>query len=181
MTLTIISDKPQTLKDIRLNHHISINDLAYEAEVSRHAIIRMEQLCYPSPLPSIITALSDITGLSEFDLEDAYLTDVRLNRLYAAANIFAHRGLVYDSWEAVNPNSLSKHPFQQFREVLFRALKLPISRIYFSGAISAHPATLDKYEQFKSGLPEPLRVALQQSDCSDAVIQQLAAARYEGD
>jgi hypothetical protein len=168
--MALISEKPQTLKDIRLNHSIALNDLAFEAQVSRHAVLRMEQLCYSTPLPSVIAALSDITGLSELDLEQAYDMDVRLNRIRTDSLVFSHRGIVREALDNVDPYA-NTHQFQQWRENVYTALELPVSRIHFSSDISVHPATLDKFESFKSRFPRPLEIALTQCGVDHLIIR----------
>src|SRR4030095_5912810 len=170
--------KPQTLKDIRLDYHISLNDLAYESSVSRHAVMRMEQLCYPTPLPSVIIGLSDITGISEQELVDAYMRDVISNRAFSRLTSFAHRRLLNEALEHLGNlvsdgmlSRLDKHPFQAWRELVFSWQRQNISRIYFCGAVTVHPATLDKYESFKNdSIPEPLVVALHQCGVEDNII-----------
>lgn len=158
---TLIMTKPQTLRDIREKHGLSIASLAFEAGVSRHAVMRMEQLCYPSPLPAVIVALSDIDGISEYDLNRIYLSDVKLNRSFGAYRIFGANPLVCHT--ALDLDSGIRHPFMVWREAVMRQAKEPISRIYFCSTVSVHPATLTNYESFKTGLPKPLEVALLES------------------
>lgn len=180
--LAHISEKPQTLKNIRINHNISVNDLAYESGVSRHAVLRMEQLCYGTPLPNIIEGLSAITGIAEGILTEAYLTDVRLNRLFSANTYFAHRGMLNEAIESINMEHLgASGSFQGWRELVFGWQHYPQSRIYFCSAVSVHPATLLKYESFKSGFPAPLEVALTQCNVSDNVLEYFKADNTKAD
>ena len=167
-----INTKPSSLKDIRLAFHMSQGDLAMEAGLSRHAVLRNEQLCYPTPLPGIITALSNISGIGEWVLEERYADDVTLNRIQAGANIFRDYQLQVNCLARSSTYRGQLHPFQVWRECVFRHLELPDSRIYFCSAITVHPATMTAYENFKTGFPQPLEVALTQCGIDLSILGQ---------
>lgn len=149
-----------SIRELRLSLGISQQELAIQAGVSRHSVIRTEQLCYPSPLPSLVSTLSDIVGTSESVITSNYLSDVHANRLYTADNYLSnHTRLIY----LANTMPLSTmHPFQLWRETVCEELSLPESRIHFSQLCSIHPATLYKYETFKTGFPTPISVAFKE-------------------
>lgn len=154
------------IKALRLSSGLTQRELAIQCHVSRHSVIRNEQLCYQSPLPTIVSTLSDILGTSENKIIEAYLADRSLNRAATAQNIlFNHQrleeialSLAFEGVQALSAN----HPFQTWREWVLGEQTYPISRIYFSQVVSVHPATLYKYEAFKTGFPLPLSVAFKE-------------------
>lgn len=150
------------LRSMRTERGLSQVDLAMEAGVSRHSILRMEQLCYPTPLPNVIQALSDITGVSETELVKRYQENVHSNRELAKVTYFYD---VHVLWKALNfaKSSTSKHPFMVWRETVMASIGEATSRIHFCSVVTVHPAILDKYESFKTGFPEQLEIALKES------------------
>lgn len=169
---TISRDTMNTLKDLRRRLGISQSELAAEAGVSRHSVLRMEQLVYPHPLPNIIAALSDIEGTSESELEAAYLKDVANNRSLSATIYFSNPLLMRRCYQfALDDAATSgKHPFQIWRELLFEVLDENDSRIHFCIVTSIHPATLDKYESFKTGFTDSIALALSECGIPDDLL-----------
>ena len=162
--------KSSSLKELREDLNLSQDQLASLAEVSRHAIIRLEQLCYPNPLPRVIETLSDLTGLSINSLEKDYLSDVLANRLNTGALLRPHHNFLVSLTQeliinsGLSENLTNSHPFSLWRITVSDLLKVSASQIHFSMMTSIHPATLHKYENFKTGFPEPIKVALTEMD-----------------
>jgi transcriptional regulator with XRE-family HTH domain len=154
-----------TLKELREELNLTQSELADQAGVSRHAILRLEQLCYPTPLPNVIHTLSDILGTSVTVLNARYVDDVRVNRALSGEQYFYDHPYMIALAEqlikqyanvTVNP---AVHPFEQWRTAITDYNGLPSSRIHFSQLTSIHPATLARYESFKTGFPPPIEVA----------------------
>ena len=161
-----------TLKELRNTIGITQSELAAEAGVSRHSVLRQEQMCYPSPLPNIIAALSDITGQSERSLVEQYKIDVKRNRDLAQHIYFYDHQLMWKAYiRADTPTKTGKHPFQVWREALFEFLGENDSRIHFCSVTSIHPATLSKYESFKTGFPAGMEVALLESGVPEDLVK----------
>lgn len=151
------------IRELREELHISQDQLASLAEVSRHAVIRSEQLCYSSPLPSIVQALSDLTGLSENEIVQFYLNDVKHNRIKAGLLLFPfHNYLLALTHQLIVSagTMVSQHPFAIWRMTCCDLLGVSTSQVHFSIMTSIHPATLSKYEAFKTGFPGPIGLAL---------------------
>lgn len=132
--------------------------------------MRMEQLCYPNPLPNVLAALSDITGVSEQDLRKQYHAAVKHNRAETALKYFFDHQFI-DQFTSYMVSAASepidKHPFVVWREHIMRhhndkagRVGESLSQIKFSSLVSVHPATLNKYETFDSGFPGALNDAL---------------------
>lgn len=157
------------LRAMRTERGLSQIDLAMEAGVSRHSILRMEQLCYPTPLPHVIQALSDITGVSEKELVAQYQSNVASNRELAKVTYFYDAQIL---WTALRfaKEATTKHPFMVWRETVMRSVGEATSRIHFCSVVTVHPAILDKYESFKTGFPEQLEIALKESGIPAAMI-----------
>ena len=163
--MTVSTDQQQSsIRDLRQSLGISQNELAIQSGVSRHSVIRLEQLCYPTPLPSIVSLLSDAIGTSEALIREAYLRDVTLNRMNTAQSVFNNHKLLHALARLSTTRPLStKHPFQIWREsVCARNNNISISRIHFSKLTSIHPATVFKYETFKTGFPHPIEVVFKE-------------------
>lgn len=165
-----------TLKELREELHLTQQELADQAGVSRHAILRLEQLCYPTPLPNVINTLSDILGTSEATLTQRYLDDVNLNRALSGEQYFYDHPYMIAVAEALTkqPNHNSKlnvHPFEQWRTAITDYSGLASSRIHFSQLTSIHPATLARYESFKTGFPPPIEVAFKAMGFPNALLE----------
>lgn len=159
----------QTLRELRLDSGHTQKTLADLAGVTRHAVLRMEQHVYPTPLPRIIHALSEISGIAETALEFMYNTEVMENRINSGrlwnltevdARIFQ-----YDVG--------SRHPFIGFRVALANRAQQPISLIHFCIAFSIHPYVLSEYEAYNSTFPELINKALTEAGCRDYIIYEL--------
>ena len=159
-----------TLKSIRSELNLTQDQLAGLSDTTRHSVIRMEQLCYPQPLPSIVTAISELTGLTPEAIETQYFADVERNRIATGLLLEPH----YETLTAVasllaapvvtsTTSSIAVsgiHPFETWRIHACDLLGVSSSQIHFSIMTSIHPATLFKYEAFKTGFPLPIKVAL---------------------
>ena len=172
-----------SIRDLRLSANLTQSALAWEAQVTRHSIIRLEQLCYPTPLPSVVNALSDTTGLSTVRISSDYLSDVVANRLLAGQEIFSDASLIMrllSAIEVINLSDLTSadHPFKEWRCLLFHSLGLPTSRIYFCQRTSIHPAIVGKYEDFKTGFPTAIRLALTECGLSPEAMARFDAACF---
>lgn len=162
-----------TLKELREELHLTQQELADQAGVSRHAILRLEQLCYPTPLPNVINTLSDILGTSEATLTQRYLDDVNLNRALSGEQYFYDHPYMIAVAEALTkqPNHKVVHPFEQWRTAITDYSGLASSRIHFSQLTSIHPATLARYESFKTGFPPPIEVAFKAMGFPNALLE----------
>ena len=160
------------IRQLRLQINLTQQELAIQCGVSRHAIIRQEQLCYPTPLPSVVSTLSDITGLSELFIRTCYLNDVTTNRLNTAELLRPISLSLLSSAKRTN-STISKHPFMAWREHIFTIAGLPDSRIHFSIMTSIHPATLTKYEAFKTGFPGAIEIAFNEMQLPGELINYL--------
>ena len=145
-----------TLKELLFQYGITQARLADEAGVTRHAVLRLTQLCYPTPLPSVISSLALLTGLSEEALNTCYEEDIKANRVNTGELYFDTRS-VRIAYQHGLSNRGPRHPFATFRSHLIPSNP---SRIHWCSLVSVHPATMDRYESFKTGLPKPLEVAL---------------------
>lgn len=168
-----------TVKEARLSADLTQNELAIQAAVSRHSILRMEQLCYPAPLPNVIGTLSDITGVSERKLTDGYLEDVRLNRedtgevwfADGASVAYAYAVAIVEDYTPLNPDHRRRkheHPFTQWRVAMAELTNEHDSGIHFSMLFSIHPATVNRYESFKTGFPPGIAVAFEAAGLLDS-------------
>ena len=165
------TSRDSTIKQLRLSIGITQNELAIQAGVSRHSVIRQEQLCYPTPLPSIISLLSDVLGTSEDLIIHSYLRDVSLNRHNTGLTALSdHDRLIYLANKVSRTPSISIHPFQIWRESVFDRQDISTSRIHFSQLCSIHPATLSKYEAFKTGFPTPIEVAFKEMNLPSTLL-----------
>lgn len=135
-----------------------------QAAVSRHSIMRQEQYCYPTPLPNIVATLADVNllGLSERSLLNAYHDEVTANRIIHGRVIASNRGWIPLDYVS---HRGKHHAFTSWRRILCVANDLPTSAIQFSQMFSIHPATLTKYESFKTRFPHPIEVALNEAGC----------------
>jgi transcriptional regulator with XRE-family HTH domain len=149
-----------TLRELRIRNHMTQKSLAEASDATRHAVLRMEQHVYPTPLPNIIAALSEITGLSEVSLIRQYEKEVHYNRVT--------NGQV---WDLINVDTGgifdidygSLHPFRGWRIELAHMMGQPDSQIQFCMAFSIHPYVLSEYEAYKTGYPESIRIALHEA------------------
>ena len=161
------------IRELREQLNLSQDQLANLAEVSRHAVIRNEQLCYPNPLPRVVTALSELTGLAPLSIETDYYQDVLTNRRTTGALLKEHHNYLLALTHQLVVNSglsgtlSSQHPFAFWRLSVSSLLNVSSSQIHFSIMTSIHPATLFKYESFKTGFPAPMHVALTQLGLPD--------------
>lgn len=176
MTISHERTRASTLKALRESIPLTQEELAIQAAVSRHAVLRQEQLCYPSPLPNIIDTLSDIVGTDSQTLTNRYLEDVARNRAESGFEYFNdHAFLAGTATHIINnysrTTSHGKHPFQVWRESVMDSLGLSDSRIHFSQVTSIHPATLSRYESFNTGFPAPVEVAFRSMGFPEALIQ----------
>ena len=175
--------------EVRLTHSFTQRDLAFEAQVSRHAVMRMEQLCYPNPLPEVINAMSRITGLSEAYLTELYHSAVSENRSATALKYFYDPVAIENITQLVKTysptNPSNEHPFVLWRHdvikyhvehaVSHRVLSAgQLSQIKFSSLISVHPAILNKYESFGSPFPKAIGDAFKEMLIPDSVINTLS-------
>ena len=157
------------LRELRFMLNLNQIQLANLSEVSRHAVMRMEQLCYPNPLPNVITALSDLSGLNPDVLIKQYECDVHINRVNTGKRLEVyHKQLIHFAQLAKQPDALKPlskdHPFALWRKLTCDLLGERTSQVHFSIMTSIHPATISKYEAFKTGFPVPMAVAL--SECN---------------
>lgn len=141
--------------------------------------MRLEQLCYPTPLPNVIATLSDISGLSESKLEQGYLEDIKKNRAANGRIWFnpANANFCLSAVHAVIRHHEEKpieffhrphnHAFALWRMAMADNLGVPDSSIHFSQLFSIHPATLNKYESFKTSFPAMIEVALEEAGILD--------------
>ena len=162
------------VKHLRLSLGLTQFELATQAAVSRMAVLRNEQLCYPTPLPAIIATLSDIIGLSVPAITASYQEDVSKNRSISASEIFndhEHLIRVADIIGYTYNHNYTSHLFKVWREAIFDKLVLNTSRIYFSQCTSIHPATLSKYESFKTGFPAPIELAFKEMNFPPELIK----------
>lgn len=161
-----------TLRDARKSAGLSQQELASQAAVSRHSILRQEQYCYPTPLPNIIDTLAEVNslGLSKRELVENYLIEVRAHRQETGKLISAGRGWVPMDYIQHDPRD---HPFASWRVTLCTANDLPFSAIQFSALFSVHPAVLSRYESFKTRFPHTIEVALSQAGCPDDILATL--------
>lgn len=166
-----------SIKELREDLNLNQSELASLSEVSRHAIIRLEQLCYPNPLPSVVQALSDLTGISVDTIVGQYLRDVTTNRVMTGSLLNYHHNFLLSLTQQLIVNSglsgslTSQHPFSIWRITVSDLLRVSTSQIHFSMMTSIHPATLFKYEAFKTGFPEPIKVALTEMDLPPSQIE----------
>ena len=160
-------------KELRAELVLTQEQLAALSETSRHAVMRMEQLCYPTPLPNIVTTLSELTGLSEEQIQVQYTKDVILNRLTTARALRPHHNFLVSMGTKLAQLPLSEiniHPFTIWRHAVTSLLGVSNSQIHFSIMTSIHPATLSKYEVFKTGFPMAIEVALTQCELPSDLI-----------
>lgn len=152
------------LKSLRLEHNISQKDLAFEAGCSRHAVMRMEQLCFPNPLPNVISALSDLTGETEQHLEAIYITDVTTNRVNSGKLYRLNEVTEADVTRAVRdsllPLSNSHSAFGNWRKALARRVGDATSQVHFSSRFSIHPAVISKFEANGGQYPSAIGTVL---------------------
>jgi transcriptional regulator with XRE-family HTH domain len=158
---TITTGIEPRLKRLRLEANISQKDLAFEAGCSRHAVMRMEQLCFPNPLPNVISALSDLLGVSEAMLIHEYESDVYSNRRHSGTLYGLNK--VTDAYvtravrDSLLPLSNSHSAFGNWRKALARGVGDATSQVHFSSRFSIHPAIISKFEA--NGGPFPLAIA----------------------
>lgn len=152
------------LKRLRLDSNISQKDLAFEAGCSRHAVMRMEQLCFPTPLPNVISALSDLTGVLEHNLLHSYAEDVRMNREFSGKLYRLDEVTEADVTRAVRdsllPLSNSHSAFGNWRKTLARGVGDATSQVHFSSRFSIHPAVISKFESNGGSFPTAIGDAL---------------------
>lgn len=156
----------ETLRELRLESHLTQKALADMAEdITRHAVLRMEQHVYPTPLPSVIQSLSQITGYTAAELERQYRKEVHDNRVESGVewslDTLTHPIFFYDPG--------NRHPFREFRERVALRVNKPISAIQFCIAFSIHPYTLSEYENWKTTYPHPISLALTEAGLSSSV------------
>jgi DNA-binding XRE family transcriptional regulator len=159
----------QTLREIRQEANLTQAQLAYEADISRHAVLRMEQHVYPVPLPNVIDALSQISGLSESTLYNRYIAEVESHReesgIQWSLDTITDAIFEYDSG--------SHHPFIGLRHNIAHRVGKPDSAIQFSMAFSIHPFTLSEYESFRTHFPEQISIALTQANLPSNILTTL--------
>lgn len=163
-TVIIMSN---TLRDARRASNLSQVELAIQAGVTRHSIIRLEQHCYPHPLPNVIATLSEINGASEAALISAYEAEVKARRAAVGNLILSRSGWLPLSYVAGHPY---KHLFAQWRIRLCKLNDLPISAIQFSQLFSIHPAVLSAYESWRSTFPRGIETALLDAGCPVEIV-----------
>jgi hypothetical protein len=130
----------------------------------------MEQHLYPTPLPSIITALSHQSGISEELLSEQYLREVSEHR-----RVYGELwGLKFTDPEILYDDYGNLHPFIGFRVSLAHTAMQPESAIQFCMAFSIHPFTLSKYENFDTEYPKGVRIALTEAGLPDNINTVLA-------
>ena len=149
-----------TLRQIRSDLGFTQVDLANQCGVTRHAILRMEQHVYPTPLPSVISYLADVTEYSELELIDQYSNEVTDHRLDSGRR-WAVGTIPMDL--ATNSATSSLHPFATFRSSVAIRTNESTSQIRFCMAFSIHPYVLSQYESFRTSYPEGLNLALYSS------------------
>ncbi len=156
----------ETLRQIRLDNHLTQKALADIAtDITRHAVLRMEQHVYPTPLPSVIRALHEISGLSENVLSEQYMREVHENRVESgkdwALDTLTREIFFYDPG--------NRHPFREFRERIAYRAEMPASAIQFCIAFSIHPYTLSEYEEFKTHYPHTISNALTEAGLPSSI------------
>ena len=168
-----------TLQAARKSAGISQAELASQVMVSRHSILRLEQLCYPTPLPNVIETLSDITGLSVAALTEGYLADVKANRITngnllfgngrstLAYNVAIKLETQYSEKSLEYFHRAHEHMFTRWRALMAHQYEFPDSAIHFSQMFSIHPAVLSRYESFKTSFPHMMEVAFVESGIQD--------------
>lgn len=155
----------ETLRELRFDHSYTQKMLADEAGITRHAVLRMEQHVYPTPLPQVITALSQITSIPESELEAIYLQEVRDNRIdsgraWAVGTVTEY---IFQFDEG------NQHPFITFRTRLADWTGHSTSAIQFCIAFSIHPSTLAEYENYKTHYPKSISIALTEAGLPDNI------------
>lgn len=146
----------ETIRELRTHSHLTQSQLASRANATRHAVLRMEQHLYPTPLPSIVIALSEITGIYETRIAEQYLREVSENRKIHGELW----GLKYADSELLYEDYGNRHPFAGFRTSLAHIAGIRDSAIQFCMAFSIHPYTLSEYEGFKADFPHQIDIAL---------------------
>lgn len=161
------------LKRLRLEHNISQKDLAFEAGCSRHAVMRMEQLCFPNPLPNVLSALSDLTGVSEAMLVYEYESDVYKNRRHSGVLYRLDKVTETDVTRAIRdsllPLSNSHSAFGNWRKTLARGVGDATSQVHFSSRFSIHPAVISKFESNGGTIPEAIIGALRIAGMDESI------------
>lgn len=157
-----------TIQQARKEAGLSQAELANQAGVSRHSVLRLEQLCYPKPLPNIVDTLSDITGLSVDAINSGYIYDVRLNREYngtvwfndtaSSVALVVAKAALNHVLEGASGGSHS-HVFEVWRRAMCERIGQRSSQIQFCQMFSVHPSVLNRYETFKTSFPHALEEA----------------------
>lgn len=133
------------LKDLRESNGLRQADLAMEAGCSRAAVMRMEQLVYPEPLPNVLNALSDVSGISADHLRILYASDVEDHRYWSGQKWLLDMYTVNEIDNLVNGHRYGEL-FEYMRKEWARRVGEAQSQIHFCMAFSIHPAVLSKYE-----------------------------------
>jgi transcriptional regulator with XRE-family HTH domain len=168
------------LKDLRVAHGLRQLDLAMEAGCGRTAVLRMEQLVYPEPLPNVLSALSDITGESVVRLRNLYLSDVSDHRY------FSGQKWRLSEIHGFGPDVMSLQygkRFELLRKAWARNVGEPDSQVHFCMAFSIHPAVLSKYESGATNhLPRGVLDALLGAGLGQPEVDYLAVSpEFNGD
>lgn len=148
-----------TLKRLRKEAGLTEQELADLAGITRHAVLRNEQMLYTRPSTEIVNCLSDLTDTHPQDILEDYDAD-RIGRIHLTSTMLSkHRpstlaeiadvqSVCERLLSAANHPAVGKNisPFQHFREALFSYYNLPTSRIQFCIHLCLHPAVVTRYE-----------------------------------
>lgn len=171
------------VRTLREELELSQDQLATLAGISRHAVMRMEQLCYPNALPSVVLALSELTGVDEDSIISDYRNDVHRNRFKTGRMLLNYHPQLIEMAQSLVDKRYYKsdpvfHPFTLWREDCANYLGVSQSLIHFSMMTSIHPATLSKWEDFKTGYPVPAEVAFKEMQLPDALTELFKAGVF---
>ena len=152
------------IKDLRRSiPDLTQLELSKLSMVSRHSVLRLEQLVYPTPLPNVVATLSEITGISEWQIEIDYARDVIENRGLSGTSYFSDHAFLISQAKVLADRygeGSTVHNFKKWREYVMIVAREPISAIHFCQLTSIHPATLSRYEAFRTGFPSAIGTAL---------------------
>ena len=152
----------RTMKEYRQSAGLTIDQLAWNAQVTHDLVVKFESAVYTVASPNVVEALSEATGIPEKEI----ITDYKRQRKGARELM---DNLVESNapppWQEIitrlcKPLS-AKHPHQQLREWLFDYYGLTTTAYYYCRAMGIPHSSLYKYESGKeNNLPVRLRDSL---------------------
>lgn len=155
------SEIKNPLREIRLSVGLTLDQLAYRAEVSRLLIIRNEQAVYADPSPRLLDALM------EFEIED--LDDEQVVRsLYHSFQIETRRANFGKLRVVQSFQTIQGHPFVSWRLASGVRARIAVSKFF-----CVHPALIHKFETTPHlcvSPPGELMIALEQSGYSKELL-----------